>query len=238
METEKISPNDGSNYYQEGNGENDNSGQTSREKQGEYEEFVKEREVSEKERNEKRQEEISQLVKKGGEKREEKAVVKEVKDKENTGAKAENKKDFLSTLKKNEGEFRHGTLHNFSTSGGNKIKKALKRVSGVSSTEKEEFYNGLKAYGMKKSTLKVGELKEYYMGVKHKFRGSKGKAGFKNMEKNIGEDGVNSLKGIKKRSAKKMFNELTGVGKQKYQRRSNSRNSSASSSVSRNRNRF
>ncbi len=137
------------------------------------------------------------------------------------GQKVKSQKDFLSTLKENKSPFKHKKLQNFSTSGGKKIEKILKRV-GVSSRERKEFYSGLKAYGMKKSILKESELKEYYMGVKHKFRGFRGKAGFKKMRKNIGEDDLNNLKKIKRQSVKKMFDALSGTGEKKHQMRPSS----------------
>ena len=228
MITGKTGPSDGG--YPDYDDDELSEKEKSEKKDKTFNEEVKKLEERRKEEDERKKEQLKKFKKKGEEKRKKNAIVKEEKDKEVFGVKVKKQKDFLSTLKKNEGVFRHNKLQNFNTSGGKKIEKALKRVHGVSSKEKKEFYEGMKAYSMKGSIFLGKEFKEYYMGVKHKFRGFNGKAGFKNMKKNIGEDDINNLKKIKKRSAEKMFNALSGTEKQKYQRRSISKGSSISSS--------
>ena len=212
MEKKKEGPSDDS-YYQIDDEQVEK--EKSLEKDRKYNEELEELEKMRKERK-KKEERQKEEFEKGRETGKKQIGEKEEKIKIG-GQEVKIQKDFLSTLKENKSPFKHKKLQNFSTSGGKKIEKILKRVSGVSSKEKKEFYSGLKAYGMKKSILKESELKEYYMGVKHKFRGFRGKAGFKKMGKNIGEDDLNNLKKIKRRSAEKMFDALSGTGEKKHQ---------------------
>jgi len=224
MEEEKKGPSDGSSYYQEGdNDEQSEKDKKMKEKDELYKKEMEELEEAGKQARERREEGLKQYKKKDADTK--KQIRKEEEEIKIGGQKVKSQKDFLSTLKENKSPFKHKKLQNFSTSGGKKIEKILKRVSGVSSKEKKEFYSGLKAYGIKKSVLKESELKEYYMGVKHKFRGFRGKAGFKKMGKNLGDDDLNNLKKIKRRSAEKMFDALSGAGKKKHQiKQSSNRN--------------
>ncbi len=228
MTTGKKGPSDGADYPQEGDDEQDEEykKEESLKKDEKYNEELEKSEEAGKQVAERRKEGLKQYEKEEADTK--KQIRKKGEEIKVGGQKVKSQKDFLSALKKNRSVFKHNKLQNFNTSGGKKIEKVLKRVSGVSSKEKKEFYSGLKAYGMKKSILKGKELKEYYMGVKHRFRGFGGKAGFKNMEKNIGKDTINSLKKIKKRSAEKMFNALSGTEGKKYKmKQSSNRNPGA-----------
>jgi delta 1-pyrroline-5-carboxylate dehydrogenase len=178
MAEEKTGPNDGSNYYQEGDDDEKDEKEESLKKDEQYNKELEELEEKRKEMEERKKEQKKKFEKN-------KKDREELKEKEEItigGQKVEPKKIY--SHKKEEGIFVRGKSTNYSQ----KIDKTLRRkVHGVSLGKKKEIAEIIKNCSQRKTIITEKEIDNIFTGLKYKKYTD---SGIRKMLKNKGKEGV------------------------------------------------